>query len=52
MTAQLAEVPQLAHIHVFIAGQVQYAIEQHGTMAGGQDETVPVGPVRLIGIKL
>ena len=43
---QLAEIPQLVQWQV-IPRQVQQGILQHGPMAVGQDEPVPVGPFRV-----
>ena len=44
--AELAEPADLVHRHVGIAGQVKQRVKQHRAVAGGQDEPVPVGPIR------
>ena len=43
--AELAEVLQLLHRHVLIAGEIQQGVEQHGAVPGGEHETVAVRPV-------
>ena len=49
--ANLAEVANLRHRHVFVTGQMQQRIDQHRAMAGGQDESVTVRPVRRRGVE-
>jgi len=49
--AQLAEVLEFRHWQR-VAGQVQQRVDQHRTVAIGQDEAVAVGPVRIPGIVL
>ncbi len=44
--APLAELLDLLKRQI-IAGDVQQAVEQRRTVAGRQDETVPVGPMRI-----
>ncbi len=46
---ELAEVFQFVERQV-VAGQVQQAVQQHGAMAVGQYESVPVRPGRISGI--
>ena len=43
--AKLAEIADLLHRHVGIARQMQQRIDQHRSVSGRQDETVPVRPV-------
>ena len=38
--------------HALKTGQMEQGIEQHRTVAGGEDEAVPVRPVRIGGIEL
>ncbi len=33
-----------------VPGQVEHGVQQHGTMAGGEHETVAVGPCGVLGI--
>ena len=49
--AQLAEVFHLLQRHVFVAGEVQQRIKQHGAVARRQDEAVAVEPVGRLGIE-
>ena len=49
--AELAEILDLAHRHVGIAGQMQQRIEQHRAVAVREDEAVAVGPMRRGGIE-
>ncbi|VGQ05312.1 hypothetical protein SB6094_03719 [Klebsiella quasivariicola] len=44
---QLAEVFQLGYRQI-VASEVQQAVNQHRTMAIGQDKTVPVSPRRIV----
>ncbi len=48
---QLAEVLQLFHGQV-VARQVQQGVDEHGAMAVGQDETVTVEPLGVVGVVL
>ena len=48
----LAEVAELRHRHVFIAGQVKKRIDEHRAVPGGKNEPVAVWPVRRRGIEL
>ena len=49
--AKLTEALDLVDRHVFVAGQIQARVEQHGAVAGRQHETVAVWPVRRLGIE-
>ena len=51
LRAQLAEVLDLVQRHVLVAQEIEQRIHQHGAVAGGEDEAVPVGPVRIGGIE-
>ena len=44
--APLAEILKIFQAHI-IAGEVKQAIEEHGGMASGEHESVPVGPIRV-----
>ena len=48
---ELAEALQRVDAHAGMAGEMQQGIEQHGAMAGGEHETVAVGPVRVGGVE-
>ena len=48
LDAPLAELFKFCQGQI-VAGQMQQAVEQHGTMACGQDKSVPVGPSRIPG---
>ena len=50
--AELAEVPDVVDRRPRVAGQVQQRVDQHRAVAGRQDETVAVGPVRIGGVEL
>ena len=47
----LAEIADFFHRHVGIAGEMEQGVDQHGTVAGGQDEAVAVGPMRGFGVE-
>ena len=49
--AQLAEALQLIERQI-VAGQMQQAVQQHGAVAGGEDEAVAIEPVRILRIVL
>ena len=49
--AELAELPDLVHAER-VAGQMQQPIQQHRSVAVGQDETVAIPPARIGGIVL
>jgi hypothetical protein len=51
LAAPLPEALQLFHGQV-VAAKVQQRIEQHGAMPGGEDETVAVEPVGVLGVVL
>ena len=51
LRAQLAEVLDLVQRHVLVAQEIQQRIQQHGAVAGGEDEAVAVGPVRIGGVE-
>src|ERR1051326_1594478 len=46
--APLAELLQLVERHLRIAGQMEQRVEEHGGVAGGEDEAVAVRPVRRL----
>ncbi len=50
--AELAEILDLLDVDILIAGQIGERVEQHRAMAGGQDEAVAVGPMRVLGVEL
>ena len=45
----LAELLELFQRQI-VAGQMEQAVEQHRTMTGGQYKTIPVGPIRILGV--
>ena len=47
---ELAEATQLVDRNALDAGEVQEPVEQHRAVAGGQHETVAVGPARIGGV--
>ncbi len=47
---ELAEILQLIDRHPLHAGQVQQRVEQHGAVAGRENEAVAIGPGRLGGV--
>ena len=51
LAAQPAEALQLVQRQI-VAGQVQQAVEQHGAVAGGENEAIAVEPRRVLGIVL
>ena len=50
--AELAEVAQLVHRHIRIAGEMQQRVEQHRAVPGRQHEAVAVGPIGRRGVEL
>ncbi len=50
--AELAEVPELVHGHVFVAGQMQKRVKQHRAMPRRQHEAVAVRPIGGGGVEL
>ncbi len=50
--AQLPEVLELLQRHVLVARQKQQRIQQHGAVAGGENEAVAIRPMRIAGIKI
>jgi hypothetical protein len=50
--AELAEVLDLLHGHVRVAGEMKEGVEQHRAVAGGEHEAVAVGPARRGGVEL
>ena len=49
--AHLPEALQLPDVHPRIAGEVEERVEQHGAVAGRQDEAVAVGPLGVGGVE-
>ncbi len=49
--AELAEPLQLVQLHLRVAGEIEQCVEQHRAVAGGEHETVAVGPVGVGGIE-
>mmetsp|Transcript_21639 Transcript_21639/g.60016 ORF Transcript_21639/g.60016 Transcript_21639/m.60016 type:complete len:323 (+) Transcript_21639:1807-2775(+) len=52
LAAHLAEALQIIHRHAVVAVQVQQAVLEHGSVASGQHEAVPVEPLRVLGVVL
>ena len=50
--AEAAKAPQLAHVHVGVAGQMQDRVEQHRAVAGRKTQPVAVGPLGRRGVEL
>ncbi len=50
--AELAEILEVGFAHARIAKQVVQGVEQHGAVAGGEHETVAVGPVGAARVEL
>ena len=50
--AELAEIPDLLHRHVFVAEQVKQRVKQHRTVSGRQHEPVAVRPAGMHRIEL
>ena len=50
--AELAEVADLVHRRVRVAGQVEQRVDQHRAVAGREHEAVAVGPVRVGRVEL
>ena len=42
--ADLAEVFEVVQADIFVAGEVEQAVKQHGAVAGGKHEAVAIGP--------
>ena len=51
LRTDLAEVAQLIHCHVLIAGQMQKRIDQHRAVTGRQNKAITVRPCRVSGIE-
>ena len=49
--ALLAEIPDVLDGHLRVTGEVQQPVDQHGAVAGGEDEAVTIRPRGLTGIK-
>ena len=48
--SELTEALQLCDGHALFAGQIEQGVKQHRAVAGGQDKTIPVRPVRGSGV--
>ena len=51
LAAPLAKIADLFQAEI-VTGQVQQAVEQHGGVTGGEDESVAIRPVRVFGVVL
>ena len=50
--AELPETLDVVDCRLLVAGEVEQSVDQHRPMAGGQDEAVAIGPVRVLRIEL
>ena len=50
--SQLTEIFQILERHVPVAREIEQGIDQHGAVAGGQNETIAIRPVWVAGIEV